>query len=298
MKTYIGQRGRDKVLRVWVEHHGRRYPIRPDGLAGRILSDCFGLALPKEDLDARCNAFREVLAKRLERSNWTLSETEVRAWNANFVQQGDRQKPAADSVAVRDEAEADAEPDGDTDPEADTQGAPPEEAPSRKNVGAAGQELLVAWGREVTRATILHVSPSVLLLEGDKPVGRAGAPGAMVHVGRPGRTPAVPARVAADGQNRRYLLALGSRAVRGATRVRVNLPGMLNTPGVAEPVPVRIVDLSPSGARVRGIDLQVGVDCELTFVPTGRRELVTRRCVVVHTKPLGVPIEVGVAFRL
>jgi hypothetical protein len=292
VKTYIGQRGRDKVLRVWVEHHGRRYPIRPDGLAGRILSDCFGLALPKEDLDARCKAFREVLlTKRLERANWTLTETEVRAWNANFVA-----KLATDECEVVESDDQVLEPEPLAEPEPVDNVA--DEPPSPENVGTTGQELLVAWGREVTRATILHVSPSVLLLEGDRPRGRVLTPGVLVRIGRPGRPPAVPARLAADGQNRRYLLALGSRAVRGTPRVRVSLPGMLNGPGVEGPAPVRIVDLSPSGARLRGVDLQVGADCELSFVPPGRRELVTRRCVVVHTKPLGVPAELVVAFRL
>src|SRR5438874_452317 len=98
VKTYIGQRGRDKVLRVWVEHHGRRYPIRANDLGGRILADLFGLGLPKEDLELRCAEFTEaVLARRLQQPSWTLSETEVRAWNANFVLQQERLKRPTDA---------------------------------------------------------------------------------------------------------------------------------------------------------------------------------------------------------
>jgi hypothetical protein len=296
VKTYIGQRSRDKVLRVWVEHHGRRYPIRPDGLAGRILSDCFGLALPKEDLEARCAEFREVLlAKRLELSNWTLSEIEVRAWNVNFIQQQERRRtfdtPESEVAEPEEEAAAERAP---ATPEEDLA-----EADSVEELDAvAGQDLLIAWGREVTRASILHVTSSVLLLEGDKPRARALAPGAPVRIGRPGRTPSVPARLAADGQGRRYLLTLGSRAVRGTPRARVDLPAIVGATNLPGPVAVRVVDLSTSGARLRGLELPVGANCEVSFVPPGRRDLVTRRSVVVHTLPLGVPTELGVAFRL
>jgi hypothetical protein len=301
VKTYIGQRDRDKVLRVWVEHHGRRYPIRPSDLPRRILTDLYGLGLPPEDLELRCEEFRAALIEpRLNQSQWTLSETEVRAWNANFVERQARLKPRGQGEAAKVAEGPDEEPDADS-PE-----TPLAEEATRTlaaesltlDVGAAGQDVLVAWGKEVTRAKILHVTSSVLLLEGDKPRAqhtlKAGTP---VRVGRPGRPPTTPARLAADGQGARYLLALGLRAVRGTQRVRVDVPALVGAPGLPGPVSARIVDLSTSGVRVRGLALQPGADCEVSFVPPGRQELVTARGVVVHQQMHGVPPEIGVAFR-
>ena len=293
MKTYIGQRGRDKVLKVWVEHHGKRYPIRSGDLPRRILSDLYGLALPREDIELRCEDFREaIIEPRLQQSQWTLSETEVRAWNANFVERQERLKPSCEEEDEPDDSdEAEAEPQ----PERTKRGD--DAATDPRQLGLAGEDLLVAWGKETKRARILHLTSSVLLLEGDKPAGQAMKPGALVRIGRPGRPPATPARVAADGQGARYLLALGLRAVRGLPRVKVDLPAIVGAPGLPGPVAARIVDISSSGARVRGVTLRPGSDCEVSFVPPGRRELVTARSVVVHQQTQRVPAEVGVAFR-
>jgi hypothetical protein len=58
----------------------------------------------------------------------------------------------------------------------------------------------------------------------------------------------------------------------------------------------RLVDLSSSGARVRGLRLPVGSDFELSFVPPGRRSEVRVRCVVVRALEDGGQAEVGVTF--
>jgi hypothetical protein len=58
----------------------------------------------------------------------------------------------------------------------------------------------------------------------------------------------------------------------------------------------RLVDLSSSGARVRGLRLPVGSDFELSFVPPGRRSDVRMRCVVVRAVEDAEQAEVGVTF--
>jgi hypothetical protein len=91
------------------------------------------------------------------------------------------------------------------------------------------------------------------------------------------------ARLAAYGQGGRYLVVLGTRAVRGALRVRLNLPAVVRGASLWAPLSVRIVDLSGSGACVRGARLSVGSECELCFVPPGLSDAVRLRCVVVRT---------------
>jgi hypothetical protein len=289
VKTYIGQRGRDKVLKVWVEHHGKRYPIRSSDLPRRILSDLYGLALPREDIELRCDEFRQnVIEPRLQQTSWSLSETEVRAWNANFVDRRERLK----SRRVIGTGDREAGPDGHA-------GAPAAQtvATDPRHLGLAGEDLLVCWGKATTSAKILHLTSSILLLEGVKPNPDALKPGTQVRIGRAGKPPATAARVAADGQGSRYLLTLGLRAVRGSARLKVDLPAIVGAPGLSGLVAARLVDLSSSGGRVRGVALPSGSDCEVSFVPPGRRELVTLRSVVVHLQTQRVPAEVGLAFR-
>lgn len=91
----------------------------------------------------------------------------------------------------------------------------------------------------------------------------------------------VPARLATFAPDGRYLLALGKRPVRGAARVHVDLAATLRTHAQFE---AKVVDLSSSGARIRSAaSLPVGSECELSFVPPGRDERMTQRCVVVRT---------------
>jgi len=158
------------------------------------------------------------------------------------------------------------------------------------------EDAEVAWDAATTNARVLQVTSSVLVLEGDLPPGERLAPGTPVGVRMPGSTRVVPARVAAYGQNGRYLLALGTRAVRGAARIHVDLPAVVRSAGLPGPLKARVVDLSSSGARLRGLRLAVGADIELTFVPPGRRDAVTMRNVVVRAMDERGAPEIGVAF--
>jgi hypothetical protein len=157
-------------------------------------------------------------------------------------------------------------------------------------------DALVSWGSATTSAKIVQATPSVLVLQGELPEGPPLPPGAPVQVELADSQRAVQARVAAYGQGGRYLLALGMRAVRGAARVRVDLPATVRGGGLPAPARVRIVDLSSSGARLRGLRLAVGADIELSFVPPGRRDAVTMRNVVVRAMDERGEAEIGVAF--
>jgi hypothetical protein len=139
----------------------------------------------------------------------------------------------------------------------------------------------VAWPTEVTHARLVRNTPSVLVLEGEAP-GRRPEIGTTVDVELrlSGGPRVLPARLASFAPDGRFLLTLGKRPVRGAMRVRVDLPAQLEEDGRTSKV--RVVDLSSSGARVRGAQPAVGSECELRFVPPGRQERATLHCVVVR----------------
>jgi hypothetical protein len=273
MKTYIGQRGRDRVLRVWVENYGRRSPMVGDDVAGRILADVFGPRLIEDDYWCYQTFRDEFIGPRLDEAEWILSETDVRTWRETYAEhaaQGTATNAARSQRSISD----------------------PEAAAS----GEVEQHTLVSWPSGLTRAQLLRVSPSVLLLEGERPPGVLPAPGAPLRVGLPGLPRMVPARLASFGQGSRFLVALGSRAVRGAVRVRVDLPGVVRSPALAGQTSVRVIDLSSSGARLSGLRLPVGADFELTFSPPGHHDPVCMRCVVVRAVDESDCDELGAAF--
>src|SRR5438128_819953 len=120
-----------------------------------------------------------------------------------------------------------------------------------------------------------------MLLEGDKPLATPLPPGSPLRIGLPGSPHLLPGRLAAYGEDDRFLVALGSRAVRGAARVRADLRAVVQRARSDAGLPVRIVDLSSSGARLRGLAFVVGADFDLRFIPPGRTDQVTLHCVVV-----------------
>jgi hypothetical protein len=246
-----------------------------DDVAGRILADVFGPRLIEDDYWCYQTFRDEFMGPRLQEADWTLTENDVREWRDEY----------ADQISQRREANAH-----------DKAGAPAEAAGEQP---ALEVELhaLVSWPTGITQAQLLHGSPSVLLLEGERPPGGPPQPGTPLRVGLPGLPRMVTARLAAYGQSGRYLVALGSRAVRGALRVRVDLPGVVRTASLTAPTSVRVLDLSSSGARVRGVQLPIGSDCELRFVPPGRNDTATLRCVVIRfVEDETDPGDLGLAF--
>lgn len=262
MKNFIGLRGRDRVLRVWVEDQGRRSALASGDVAGRILTELFGTRLIEDDYRCYQDFRDEVVAPRLDDAEWTLTESDVRDWQTAYRQ---RTRPTEPRTAVAQENEESA-------------------------------YALVSWGNGVTRAEIVQATSSVLLLEGDRPAGTPLPSGSPVRVGLPGTPQMLPARLAAYGQQNRFLVALGSRAIRGAARARVDLRAVAHYPSAPNGQAMRVVDLSSSGARVRGMPLPIGSEFDLTLVPPGRADLVTLRCVVVRSIPESSPPEMGVAF--
>jgi hypothetical protein len=296
VKTFIGQRGRDRVLHVWVESHGRRSAMQGDDVAGRILADVFGQRLIEDDYWCYQTFRDEFIAPRLEEADWSLTEAEVRDWQAAYSEQASKKRPRQQSHGDdQPESESPAEPSGNAEAESEPSGQASAEA-AQEPVRELAADALVSWPSGITRAQVLRLTTSVMLLEGERPPGAPPVAGVSLRVGLPGLPRMIPARLAALGQGQRYLIALGSRAVRGALRVRVDVAGIMRTASQPAPTSVRILDLSSSGARLRGARLPTGSECELSFVPPGRSDAVRLRCVVVRTVEDEDNWDLGLAF--
>ena len=64
--------------------------------------------------------------------------------------------------------------------------------------------------------------------------------------------------------------------------MKVSLPGTLRSSALESIQTVEIVDLNTGGARIRGVELDVGTDVTLDFTPPYRGEPVSVRGVVAH----------------
>lgn len=304
MKAYFAQRGPGRTIRLWkIEKYGRRLSMPTDDIAGRILADVFGPRLLQEDFHCYQSFKETVITPRLDQGTWTLTEDEIRDWSETFRARFGRRRRG--SVGSAPEGFATASPPwgaGAADAEAAammgfgavraTRGEPA----SSTGLGAPGEPCaMVTWPSGVTRAQLVQSTPHVVLLEGDGPVGSPPPVGTLLRLRLPGSRDVAPARLAAYGKGGRFLVALGTRGVRGAARVRVDLPATIRGPHLYGAEQVRVVDLSSSGARLRGLVLPAGSDLELKLVPPGRHQAVSMRCVVIHTLDSDPP-EMGVAF--
>jgi hypothetical protein len=121
-------------------------------------------------------------------------------------------------------------------------------------------------------------------------------PGALVEVSDD--TGTVPTRMAEHGRGGRFLLSVGERPVRQSLRVRVSLEASLRSPILTGPRLVEIVDLTTSGARIRGVELPVGSQVTLEFTPPAREHPVSVRAIVAHGTHNGDQPWIGVLFRL
>ncbi len=289
MRTYIGEATRDGGSRVFVRVHGRRHLVRGAGkdLAQSILSDVFGRPYADEDL-ARSHEFRQqLLLPRLRQASWSLTEADIRAWAAAYEGRRYRRLPAAPRPVAAPPRRPAASP---PPPAA----APPPETPV---VPPLAEEVAVQWERgETTTARLLYTTSNILLLEGDRPGGRAPPAGALLRLTLAGERTSRAGRLAAYGQGRVYLVALGSRAIRRSRRYKVNLPATIRSRHRGGVLAARVVDLSDGGARLRGIALPVGADLDVTFTPPGSPTARTLRAVVVRSTGAAPAAEIGVAF--
>jgi hypothetical protein len=153
-------------------------------------------------------------------------------------------------------------------------------------------------GGVVLPAEVLGSTANVLLLQGPDTGTTVASLGAPVRLRVEWDRQALNGRLAAHGVAGRFLVSIGERAIRGARRFPVDLPGIARSAQWQEPIQVRVIDLSTGGARVQGIDLQVGSELELTFTPPGRRAPITVLGFVVRVIDRDDVRSVGLAFRL
>jgi hypothetical protein len=159
-------------------------------------------------------------------------------------------------------------------------------------------EVTCRWGDadDHTTAVIVHTARGMLILEAANPTCALPPLGTQMRVTT--ESDELVGRLAEHGRGGRFLVALGSRPVRRAPRLRVSLPGTLRGPNVEDPQAIEIVDLTTGGCRIRGVELAVGTHVALDFTPPGRDQSVTVRAQVVHGTHRAERPWVGLAFRL
>lgn len=86
--------------------------------------------------------------------------------------------------------------------------------------------------------------------------------------------------------------------LRREERLPVSLPAVLRSAVLPEPRPVEIVDLTTTGARVRGVEVPVGTRVTLDFTPPDRDRPVSARGVVAHGTHMADQPWIGVVFHL
>jgi PilZ domain len=145
-------------------------------------------------------------------------------------------------------------------------------------------------------AAVVHSARGVLVLEATDPSVILPSIGTPLQVND--GTQEVAGRLAEHGRGRRFLVTLGDRPVRGSLRMKVSLPGTLRSRGVLDAQTVEIVDLNTGGARIRGVELEVGTQVTLEFTPPYRGEPVSVRGVVAHGTHRAERPWIGVVFRL
>jgi hypothetical protein len=160
-------------------------------------------------------------------------------------------------------------------------------------------EVTCRWGEgseDTASAVIVHAARDMLVLEAADPRRVLPPLGTEVHVTSESRD--VSGRLAEHGRAGRFLVSVGLRPVRRAMRLRVSLPGTLRSATQPQPLTVEIVDLTTGGCRVRGIEMAVGSQVTLDFIPPGRDQSVTVRALVAHATHGATKPWIGVAFRL
>jgi hypothetical protein len=147
------------------------------------------------------------------------------------------------------------------------------------------------------KAEVIGSTDHVLLLQGTQPGISLPSLGTPVRLRVEWDRQLLMGRMAAHGVAGRFLVSIGERAIRYSRRFAVDLPGVASSPHLYAPVQVRIVDLSSGGARIHGLDLPVGTEIELRFVPPGQPVPLNVLGFVVRAIDEQKP-SLGVAFRL
>jgi PilZ domain-containing protein len=157
-------------------------------------------------------------------------------------------------------------------------------------------EVTCTWGSEAISAAVVHSARDMLVLEATDPAVNLPSIGTTLQVSD--GTDEVTGRLAEHGRGGRFLVSIGDRPVRRSLRLKVSLPATLRCRALPEPKIVEIVDLTPGGARIRGLELAVGTSVTLDFTPPYRREPVSVRATVAHGTHGADRPWIGVVFRL
>jgi hypothetical protein len=178
----------------------------------------------------------------------------------------------------------------------------PHTADTTDPVQAVLAEVTCAWSHDMnapgqTTAVVVHAAREMLVLEASNPRQALPALGTLIQV--TGDIGPLTGRLAEVGRAGRFLISLGDRPVRLVLRLRVSLPGTLRCATLPEPQAVEIVDLTTSGARLRGVEVPVDSHVTFEFTPPGRDEPVTVRALVAHSSNNQAEQPwIGVVFRL
>ena len=152
-------------------------------------------------------------------------------------------------------------------------------------------------GGMLWRADVLGSTANVLLLQGEEGVVLP-ALGSPIRLKLDWDRQTVIGRLAANGVAGRFLVTVGERAIRRSRRFPVSLPGVLRSAYFQGARDVLVTDLSSGGARLEGIELPLGAELELRFLPPGRATpMEVQGFVVRNIEGAEVP-KIGIAFRL
>jgi hypothetical protein len=156
-------------------------------------------------------------------------------------------------------------------------------------------EVTCTWDTSAISAAVVHSARDMLVLEADPDVTLPSI-GTTLQVSD--GTDEISGRLAEHGRAGRFLVALGDRPVRRSLRMKVCLPATLRGRGLERPMTAEIVDLTTSGARIRGLELPVGSTVTIEFTPPYRHEPVSVRATVAHGTHGAERPWIGVLFRL
>ena len=147
------------------------------------------------------------------------------------------------------------------------------------------------------RAEVLASTANVLLLQGNDGM-QLPALGTPIRLKLDWDRQLVIGRLAANGVASRFLVTIGERSIRRSRRFPVSRPGVIRSPHVQASHDVRVTDLSAGGARVEGIELPLGTELVLRFVPPGASAPVDVHGFVVRFIAGAQLPTIGIAFRL
>ena len=161
----------------------------------------------------------------------------------------------------------------------------------------AGDRVRVARSRESwVQADVLYASPDIVVLQARLTLPKWSV-GADVRLLKDNGQAAT-GRIASFGQGGRFLVTLGSRAIRRSARRKLDIPAVVWAGSPLAAYPATILDVSRTGARLEGLKLVVGSELALRFTPPGSDHEFTLRGIVVRQIPTAEEPEIGIAFTV